>query len=73
MEDVLSNLPLEILQGNRMVEVRHQVSYKANEGSNTIRGLVRDGGGGDWCVFTLCMHVNKKIGSVFPKLGWDIV
>ncbi|CAN0528208.1 unnamed protein product, partial [Ectocarpus sp. 12 AP-2014] len=23
MEDVLSNLPLEILQGNRMVEVRH--------------------------------------------------
>ena len=24
MEDVLSNLPLEILQGNRMVEVRHQ-------------------------------------------------
>jgi len=30
MEDVLNNLPLEILQGNRMVEVRHQCANKSN-------------------------------------------
>jgi len=30
MEDVLSNLPLEILQGNRMVEVRHQGVNKSS-------------------------------------------
>ena len=30
MEDVLSNLPLEILQGNRMVEVRHRAVSKAS-------------------------------------------
>ncbi|CAM9645716.1 unnamed protein product, partial [Chrysoparadoxa australica] len=29
MEDVLSNLPLEILQNNRMVEVRHQGANKS--------------------------------------------
>ncbi len=28
LEDVLSNLPLEIIQGNRMVEVRHQGASK---------------------------------------------
>lgn len=29
MEDVLSNLPLEIIQGNNMVEVRHRAVSKA--------------------------------------------
>merc|ERR1712185_861570 len=29
MEDVLSNLPLEIIQGNHIVEVRHRAVSKA--------------------------------------------
>ena len=42
MEDVLSNLPLEILQGNRMVEVRHQVRERGG-GREGGREVGREG------------------------------
>jgi len=39
MEDVLSNLPLEILQSNRMVEVRHQCANKSHVVELALRHL----------------------------------
>lgn len=44
MEDVLSNLPLEILQGNRMVEVRHQVRDGFGSVPTCVTHLVHDVG-----------------------------
>lgn len=49
MEDVLSNLPLEILQGNRMVEVRHQVRGEEVEGrerEGRLSSVLGDDAGG---------------------------
>jgi trehalose 6-phosphate synthase/phosphatase len=37
LEDVLSNLPLEIIQGNRMVEVRHQGASKGMVVESVLR------------------------------------
>lgn len=39
MEDVLSNMPLEILQGSRMVEVRHQAANKGAVAELVLRAL----------------------------------
>lgn len=39
LEDVLSNLPLEILQGNCMVEVRHQAANKSMVADRVLRHL----------------------------------
>ncbi len=39
LEDVLSNLPLEIIQGNRMVEVRHQGASKGMVVESVLRHL----------------------------------
>eukprot|EP00624_Nannochloropsis_granulata_P007881 evm.model.NODE_9905_length_21420_cov_21.470634.3 len=39
LEDVLSNLPLEIIQGNRMVEVRHQGASKGMVVESVLRHM----------------------------------
>lgn len=40
LEDVLSNLPLEIIQGNRMLEVRHQGASKGMVVEGVLRYLL---------------------------------
>ncbi|KAG5189692.1 hypothetical protein JKP88DRAFT_347649 [Tribonema minus] len=39
MEDSLSNMPLEILQGNRMVEVRHQAANKSFVADRVLKAM----------------------------------
>ncbi|CAM9261656.1 unnamed protein product [Ectocarpus sp. 13 AM-2016] len=70
MEDVLSNLPLEILQGNRMVEVRHQAANKSMVAEEVLKLLsteqsVRQRGEVD---FILCVGDDRSDEDMFQTV-----
>ncbi len=70
VEDVLSNMPLEILQGSKMVEVRHQA---ANKGAVTDVLLQLQGDGvvnsGKECTdFVLCLGDDKSDEDMFQTI-----
>lgn len=70
MEDVLSNLPLEILQGNRMVEVRHQAANKSMVAEAVLKLLstaqsVRERGEVD---FILCAGDDRSDEDMFQTV-----
>ncbi|CAM9455163.1 unnamed protein product, partial [Laminaria digitata] len=70
MEDVLSNLPLEILQGNRMVEVRHQAANKSMVAEAVLKLLsspqsLRERGEVD---FVLCVGDDRSDEDMFQTV-----
>ncbi|CAM9446996.1 unnamed protein product, partial [Choristocarpus tenellus] len=70
MEDVLSNLPLEILQGNRMLEVRHQATNKSMVAEAVLKLLstsqsVRERGEVD---FILCVGDDRSDEDMFQTV-----
>ncbi|CAN0197313.1 unnamed protein product, partial [Phaeothamnion confervicola] len=70
MEDVLTNLPLEILQGNRMVEVRHQAANKSAVAEQLLRRcaephMLHDRGEVD---FILCVGDDKSDEDMFQTV-----